>query len=94
MAAWSELLEGTFNTAYSVTLADPDLDLVLKVAPDPALKLLTHEVDLMRTEAHFYRRADAVGVPVPEAVFADFSRRVLETDYVFLARLPGTPLPS
>jgi aminoglycoside phosphotransferase (APT) family kinase protein len=92
VAAWSELPEGTYNAAYAVALSNPELDLVLKVAPDPTLKLLTYEVDLMRTEAHFYRRAAAVAVPVPEVVFADFSRRLLATDYVFLSRLPGSSL--
>jgi aminoglycoside phosphotransferase (APT) family kinase protein len=92
VAAWSELHEGTYNAAYRVTLGDPHLDLVLKVAPDPRLELLTYERDLMRTEVHLYRRARSASVPVPEVAFADFSRRVLETDYVFLALLPGAPL--
>jgi aminoglycoside phosphotransferase (APT) family kinase protein len=92
MTAWAELPEGTYNAAYTVTLTDPDLELVLKVAPDPRVELLTYEVDLMRTEAEFYRSAGAVGVPVPEVVLSDFTRRLVETDYIFLARLPGTPL--
>lgn len=92
VAGWSELAEGNYSAAYLVTLADQDTDLVLKVAPDPRLHLLTYEVDLMRTEVGFYRRAGANGVPVPEVRFADFSRTLLETDYVFLARVPGAPL--
>ena len=92
VAAWSELRDGTYNAAYMVTLADRDLDVVLKVAPDPRLELLTYERDLMWTEALVYRRAGGVGVPVPEVLFADFTRRVLETDYIFLAVLPGVPL--
>jgi aminoglycoside phosphotransferase (APT) family kinase protein len=96
VAGWSELTGGTYNAAYRVTVAGgtagEPVDLVLKVAPDPRLKLLTHEVDLMRTEVDFYDRAGAVGVPVPRVAFADFSRTVLDTDYVFLSLIPGIPL--
>jgi aminoglycoside phosphotransferase (APT) family kinase protein len=105
VAAFRELPDGSYNAAYLVTLAgapvDPadqpgwsGVDLVLKVAPDPSLRLLTHEVDLMRTEVDFNRRAAAVGVPVPDVVYADFSRTLLKTDYAFLSRVPGAPLES
>ncbi len=94
-AAFRELTDGSYNAAYLVTLAGSDVDFVLKVAPDPRLRLLTHEVDLMRTEVDFYRRArQAVDVPVPDVVYADFTRTVLETDYVFLGRVPGAPLET
>lgn len=96
VADWSELTAGTYNAAYRVTVAGgaagEPVDLVLKVAPDPRLKLLTHEVDLMRTEVDFYDRAGAVGVPVPRVAFVDFSRTMLDTDYVFLSLIPGIPL--
>ncbi|MEE6261509.1 phosphotransferase family protein [Plantactinospora sonchi] len=88
---WAELTGGTYNAAYGVTLAD-GADLVLKVAPPPHLKLLSHEVDLMRTEADFYRRAAQVGVPVPEVVHADFGRELIGTDVIFLSRVPGVDL--
>jgi aminoglycoside phosphotransferase (APT) family kinase protein len=93
-ADFRELPDGNYNTAYLVTLAESDVDFVLKVAPDPRLRLLTHEVDLMRTEVDFYRRAGLAGVPVPDVVYADFTRTLLETDYVFLGRVPGAPLDT
>jgi aminoglycoside phosphotransferase (APT) family kinase protein len=88
----SELAEGSYNAVYLVTVAEPNTEVVLKVAPDPGLRLLTYEVDLMRTEVEFYRRAVSAGVPVPEVIFADFGRCLLGTDYVFLSRIPGVPL--
>jgi aminoglycoside phosphotransferase (APT) family kinase protein len=101
-ATFRELPDGSYNVAYVVTLAESGdggakagagtTELILKVAPDPRLRLLTHEVDLMRTEVDFYHRAGQVGVPVPDVVHADFTRTVLETDYVFLSRVPGEPL--
>ena len=93
VTAWRELAGGTYNAAYAVTLGD-GRELVLKVAPPPHLKLLTHEVDLMRTEVEFYRRAAEVGVPVPEVVYSDFERDLLGTDFVFLSLVPGTDLHS
>ena len=91
VADWHELTGGTYNTAYRVLLGD-GRDLVLKVAPPPGLKLLTHEVDLMRTEVDFYARAAAAGVPVPRVWYADFSRRVIDSDYVLLHRFAGASL--
>ncbi|MEH1128184.1 phosphotransferase family protein [Micromonospora sp. CPCC 206061] len=87
---WRELTDGTYNAAYALTVDERPL--VLKVAPPPGLDLLTHEVDLMRTEAEFYRRASAAGIPVPEVVFADFDRALLSSDYAFLSLVPGTDL--
>jgi Ser/Thr protein kinase RdoA (MazF antagonist) len=86
-----ELTGGTFNAAYLVTL-DGTRDLVLKVAPDPDLELLTYEVDLLRTEVHVGRRARAAGLPVAAPVLADYSRALVPTDYAFFEWLPGRPL--
>lgn len=104
-ATFQELPDGSYNAAYLVTLAGPvdgrdgkpgagACDFVLKVAPDPRLRLLAHEVDLMRTEVDFYRRAGQAAVPVPGVVHADFSRTLLETDYAFFTRVPGRPLQA
>jgi aminoglycoside phosphotransferase (APT) family kinase protein len=93
VTGWRELEGGTYNAAYAITL-DDGRELVLKVAPPPDLELLTHEVDLMRTEVDFYRRAAAVGVPVPEVVYAGFDRGLIGTDFVFLSLVPGTDLHS
>lgn len=90
LGEWRELTEGTYNAAYALTVDDRAL--VLKVAPQPGLPLLTHEVDLMRTEVDFYRRASAAGVPVPEVVFADLDRELLSSDYAFLSLVPGSDL--
>jgi Ser/Thr protein kinase RdoA (MazF antagonist) len=86
-----ELPAGSYNTAYEVRLADGQ-DLVLKIAPPPQPHLLTHEIDLMRTEVEVYAHCAAAGVPAPTVVFADFDRTLVGSDYAFLARLPGRPL--
>lgn len=83
-----ELGEGTYNTAYRVR-TDGD-GYVLKVAPDPRAASMTYERNLMRTEALFYRRA-ATSVPVPRLVHVDHDREVLDTDFLLMSELPGTP---
>ncbi|WP_369137275.1 phosphotransferase family protein [Modestobacter versicolor] len=60
------LTEGTFNTAYALTLGD-GRELVLKVAPPPKTPLLGYEHDLLATEAMCLERF-AGRVPVPDLV--------------------------
>ncbi|WP_213456517.1 phosphotransferase family protein [Rhizomonospora bruguierae] len=85
-----ELTEGSYNAVYAVTVDDRPL--VLKISPPPGLKLLTHEVDLLRTEVEYYRRAGPAGTPVPEVVYADHDRSVIECDFMFMSRVDGVPL--
>ena len=91
VAECTELTDGTYNLAYRMRLVDGP-SAVLKVAPPPGMDLLTHEVDLMRTEVDFYRRAAAVGAPVPDVLYADLDRDLFGRDYVFLELLAGVPL--
>jgi aminoglycoside phosphotransferase (APT) family kinase protein len=86
-----ELTEGTYNAAYRLRLADGQV-FVLKVAPPPGMSLLTHEVDLMRTEAEFFQRAREAGAPVPAIAFADLDRELVGRDYMFLEELAGESL--
>jgi aminoglycoside phosphotransferase (APT) family kinase protein len=86
LASRVELGEASYNTAYRLRLTD-GTGLVLKVAPDPAMPGLSHEHDLMRTETLFYRTAAAL--PVPRVVHADFSRSLLDSDFLLMTELPG-----
>jgi aminoglycoside phosphotransferase (APT) family kinase protein len=85
-----ELTEGSFNAAYALRCDGEDL--VLKVAPSSDLQLLTYETDLMHGEALFFEQAGAAGVPVPVVRFADLTGSIHPNEFVFLTRLPGTPL--
>jgi aminoglycoside phosphotransferase (APT) family kinase protein len=87
LASWSELSDASFNTAYRIRLANGD-GLVLKVAPDPTMPVLAYEHDIMRTETLFYRSAAGV-IPVPQVVHADFSRHLIDSDYLLMTELPG-----
>ncbi|MBE1876732.1 phosphotransferase family protein [Myceligenerans pegani] len=87
MAAFEELGAATYNTAYRIRL-DDGTGLVLKVAPDPTAPGLSHERDLMRTEAMFYDTASGA-LPVPRVVRVDFSRDAADSDWLLMTELPG-----
>ena len=87
LSSRTELGEASYNTAYRLRLTDGS-GLVLKVAPDPSMPGLSYERDLMRIETLFYRTAfDAL--PVPEVVHADFSRTVIDSNFLLMTELPG-----
>jgi aminoglycoside phosphotransferase (APT) family kinase protein len=86
VVAVEELTDGAFSAVHAVRLAD-GRELVLKVAPDPALRLLRYEVDVAHIEIEFYRRAAAAGVPVPRLHAAD-----PDAGYLLLERLRGRSL--
>ncbi|MFF1822045.1 phosphotransferase family protein [Kribbella sp. NPDC058245] len=78
----TELADGTYNTVYLLKRADGDL--VLKLAPTgPGL---THEHDLIRTEAMFYQAALGKA-PVPEVVASG-------PEFLLMTALPGVTLNS
>jgi fructosamine-3-kinase len=85
--SWTRLGNATFNTAYRVRLSG-GAGLVVKVAPGPGTPAMTYEHDLLWTEAMFYR-AVARTAPVPRVVAADFSRRVVDRDFLVTSELPG-----
>jgi aminoglycoside phosphotransferase (APT) family kinase protein len=70
LAAHVELTDGMFNTAYRLTTED-GREAVLKVAPPPDVPLLTHERDLMRTEALAFELMAAHDLPVPEVLLSE-----------------------
>lgn len=76
VAGHEEFTDGFFNAAHAVRLAD-GREVVLKVAPDAGLTMLTYEVDLMHTEIEFFRRAAGAGVPLPRMWHADPERGVM-----------------
>lgn len=88
VVATTEFTDGYFNAAHGVRLAD-GRELVLKVAPPAGLTLLRYEVELMRTEIHFFENAGRVGVPLPALRYADPDAGVMLMD-----RLRGQSLEA
>ncbi|HEY0189359.1 MAG TPA: aminoglycoside phosphotransferase family protein [Cellulomonas sp.] len=83
---------GTVATTYRVALPDGGR-LVVKTGPRAEERLLTHERDLLRTEAMVYRLAeDRPGLLMPRVLHSDFTRSVLPYDTVVATALTGEPL--
>ncbi|MBW0255334.1 phosphotransferase family protein [Cellulomonas sp. PS-H5] len=90
--ATAERLEGgQFATTYRVGLAGGGR-VVVKTAPADSPGLLTHERDLIRTEAAVYAlAADRPDLLMPALLHTDFSREVVPGDVVVAAHLDGVP---
>ncbi|MGY5884238.1 phosphotransferase family protein [Modestobacter lacusdianchii] len=87
-----ELTEGTFNSAYALSLAD-GRELVLKVAPPPGTPLLTYERHLLATEAACLQLfTEQTSAPVPELVAAGATAQGRE--YLLTSSLPGASWSS
>jgi 5-methylthioribose kinase len=91
IASVEEVTDGWFSAVYALELVD-GRETILKVAPPAGLRLLTYETELMRTEIEFLQRARAAGVPVPELLFHDVTRDLIDSDYLFVSRLGDVPL--
>lgn len=88
------LTGGLFATTYRATF-DDGRRVVAKTAPTATDRLLTHERDLLRTEALVYGlAAERPALRMPRLLLTDFSRSVVPTDVVVASHLPGVPLTS
>jgi aminoglycoside phosphotransferase (APT) family kinase protein len=85
---YHEINDGSFAAVYALDLTD-GRRLVLKVAPQPGLRLMRYEVDLMHIEIEFYRLAGAAGVPLPKLHAAD-----PDLGYLLIDRLGGQSLDT
>jgi aminoglycoside phosphotransferase (APT) family kinase protein len=85
---YHEITDGSFAAVYALDLTD-GRRLVLKVAPQPGLRLMRYEVDLMHIEIEFYRLAGAAGVPLPKLHAAD-----PDLGYLLIDRLGGQSLDT
>ena len=81
---------GLYNDSYTV---DSDKGrFVLRVAPPDSSPKLFYEVDMMKSEVTIHRLVrEHTDVPVPEIVYHDFSREVIDRDYLFMEYLEGRP---
>lgn len=87
----AELTDGWANTAYAVTLEDAR-QLIIKVAPSAAVKMMSYEKDMMKTEVDSLRLVkNAGGVPVPSVLAHDDSLELIDSEYFIMERLEGVP---
>jgi aminoglycoside phosphotransferase (APT) family kinase protein len=86
--------DGMYNIGYHLELGGgAPARVFLKVAPPDEVDRLTHERDLMRAEVSTMGavRAARVGC-APALLHADFTRRLIDRDYIFTEHLEGAPL--
>lgn len=87
----SELNEGWYNMAYSISLNNSQ-EVILKVAPPPEIPILTYESDLMKTEVAVFKLLnEKTQVPVPNILFKDFTHKFVKRDYYIMEKLQGKP---
>lgn len=82
-----ELPSGMFNTTFVVEL--PEQKVILRIGPHPAAEVFANEVNLLRREYTLQPYLGAISDIAPRTLFADFSRELLNRDYVFQQFLPG-----
>ncbi|MDM7830287.1 phosphotransferase family protein [Cellulomonas edaphi] len=92
LTGFERLTGGMFATTYRVTLEDGSR-VVVKTAPTDLDRLLTYELDLLRTEALVYELAhERPELLMPTVLHTDYTRTVLPSDVLVVSHLPGTPM--
>lgn len=92
VTAITELRWGSYNNAYRVEFAK-DEPVVLRVAPEQERQFRV-EHGMMRNEYAAAPYFAVVADLLPRIVFADFTRQLVDRDYLFETVVPGTPLPD
>jgi len=83
--------EGKFSETFLAT--DGSREYVIRVAPPDSLLQLFYEYHMMRQEPRIHQLVlKHTNVPVPSIIRYDFSRHLIERDYVIMPRLEGITL--
>lgn len=83
-----ELGGGEYNTIYRIALAGRD-PVILRVAPNPTQWVPWHEEQLLRHEHTIQPYFAALGPLLPRTLFVDFTRDLIDREYLFQTCLPG-----
>jgi fructosamine-3-kinase len=83
---------GHYNDSYYVEANSGKF--VLRVAPSDNVSKLFYEIDMMKSEVNIHRLIrEHTDVPAPEIVFHDFSRDIVDRDYLIMEYLDGDSGP-
>jgi len=64
---------------------------VLRIAPADDVPKLFYEVDMMKSEVGLHRMVrERTDVPVPEIVYHDFTREIIDSDFLVMEYLEGS----
>ncbi len=83
---------GKYNESYLVEVGKERY--VLRIAPPDHVPQLFYEKSMMRSEPALHQLIrEQTDVPVPEVIYHDFSRKLVDRDYIILAFMDGEPGP-
>lgn len=89
-----EICSGFFNAVYKIKLDFGDT-VILKIAPSDTVAVMRYEKELMKSEVIALNRISTFKFfPAPRVIFYDQSRRLIDSEYLFLQQMPGIPLSS
>lgn len=81
---------GHYNDSFYIDSEDGRY--VLRIAPADDVPKLFYEIDMMKSEVGIHRVVrEKTNIPAPEIVHYDFSREIIDTDYLVMEYLPGRP---
>lgn len=87
----SPILGGKFNQSYQVKINNQLF--ILRIAPPDDVQKLFYEPKLMHQEASLHNLIqNKTTIPVPEIIVEDFSRTLLNRDFLIMRARPGVPL--
>ena len=79
---------GHYNDSYYIDSNKGKF--VLRIAPPDSTPKLFYEIDMMKSEVNIHRLVRKhTNVPVPEIVYHDFSRTIIDRDYLIMEYLEG-----
>lgn len=81
---------GHYNDSYYI---DSDKGkFVLRIAPPDSVPKLFYEIDMMKSEVNIHRVVrQHTDLPVPEIIYHDFSRDIIDADFLIMEYLEGSP---
>ena len=84
---------GKFSTSFFVKTPENHDDLVIRIAPPDDLLQLFYEYRMMHQEPALHRLIQKkTDIPIPPILVYDFSRTIIDRDYLIMKRMPGEPL--
>ena len=91
-AAVSSIGAGLYNDSYYIDADNGRF--VLRIAPPDSVPKLFYEIDMMKSEPGVHRLVrEQTNVPAPEIVCHDFSREIIDRDYLIMEYLEGNSGP-
>jgi len=92
---FQSMSDGWYNNVLDVAAGDGEnlVEYVIKIAPAPGVRVLTHEAGLLRQELRFIALLrERTDVRVPQVFAGDLSKTLIPCDYFIMEKLGGVRL--